>query len=83
VHLDSSITNPTSFALPLRARELQTKLKQELNQKNLHMHGPTGTIVGGAHIVPPAFGAYLFLFSALLGGVLQMNFHFYFRNLER
>ena len=48
VDLDSGITNPTSLRTSF-AREFQTKPKQDLSQKNLHTHGPTGTIAGGAH----------------------------------
>ncbi len=48
VDLCSGITNSTSLRTSF-ARELLTKPKQDLSQKNLHTHGPTGTIAGGAH----------------------------------
>jgi hypothetical protein len=49
--LGSGITNLTSLRTS-SSRELRNKPKQDLNQKNLHTHGPTGTVAGGAHIAP-------------------------------
>ncbi len=47
VDLDLGITNPTSIRTSF-AWEFQTKPKQDLSQKNLHTHGPTGKISRGA-----------------------------------
>jgi hypothetical protein len=51
MNLGSGITNPTSLRTSF-ALELQTKPKQDLSKKNLHTHGPIGTIAGGANNAP-------------------------------
>ena len=63
--LDSGITNPTSLRTSF-AREFQTKPQQVLSQKNMHTHGPTGTIAGGAHNRTFFQCAFVFL-PAILG----------------